>query len=76
MSVHALEEFEDTKGAIRIGTSKKDRQHNAQTTIYKTLRRKQKIEQHETPLKTGDELRCSGRFSSSYSTSDIRRALM
>ena len=41
------EEFEDTKGVIRIRKSKKDRQHNAkrkrtkgQTTIYKTLRRK------------------------------------
>ena len=38
------EEFEDTKGAIRIRKSKKDRQQNGQmnndkgqTTIYKTL---------------------------------------
>jgi len=36
------EEFDDTKGAIRIRISKKNRQHNAkekhkrQTTIYKT----------------------------------------
>ena len=36
------EEFEDTKGVIRIPISKKDRQHNGkkttkgQTTIYKT----------------------------------------
>ena len=38
------EEFEDTKGVIRIRKSKKDRQHydkkkkstNGQTTIYKT----------------------------------------
>ena len=43
------EEFEDTKGVIRIQTSKKDRQHNGQmkstkgkTTIYKTLRIKLK----------------------------------
>ena len=38
------EEFEDTKGVVRIHNSKKDRQHNGgkrkstkgQTTIYKT----------------------------------------
>jgi len=30
MSVLVLEEFEDNKGTIRIGTSKKDRQHNGQ----------------------------------------------
>jgi hypothetical protein len=35
------EEFEDTKGAIRIRLSKKNKQHNGQkekgqTTIYKT----------------------------------------
>jgi hypothetical protein len=43
------EEFEDTKGVIRIRKSKKDKQHNdkkkrtkGQTTIYKTLHRKPK----------------------------------
>jgi hypothetical protein len=46
--------FEDTKGVIRSCKSKKDRQHNGQkkkdkrkSTIYKTLYRKLKIEQHE-----------------------------
>jgi hypothetical protein len=29
------EEFEDTKGAIRIRISKKDRQHNGQKKKYK-----------------------------------------
>ena len=29
------EEFEDTKGVIRIQTSKKDRQHNGQKKKYK-----------------------------------------
>ena len=29
------EEFEDTKGAIRIRTSKKNRQHNDQKKKYK-----------------------------------------
>jgi len=45
------EEFEDTKGVIRIRKSKQDRQHNGkkkrtkgQTTIYKTLHIKLKIE--------------------------------
>jgi hypothetical protein len=49
------EEFEDTKGVIRIRKSEKDRQNNdqkkrtkEQATIYKTLHRKPKIEQHET----------------------------
>ena len=48
-----IEEFEDAKGVIRIRRWK-DRQHNGQkkndkvqTTIYKTLCRKPKIEQHE-----------------------------
>jgi hypothetical protein len=47
-------EFDDTKGVIRIRTSKKDRQYNGQkkrtkgqTTIYKTLHRKLKKEKHE-----------------------------
>jgi hypothetical protein len=46
--------FEDTKGESRIRKSKKDRQHNGQkkidkgqTTIYKTLHRKLKTEQHK-----------------------------
>jgi hypothetical protein len=30
-----MEEFEDTKGAIRIGISKKNRQHNGQKKKYK-----------------------------------------
>jgi len=45
------EKFEDTKGVFRSRNSK-DRQHNGkkkkgQTTIYKTLHSKLKIEQHE-----------------------------
>ena len=43
------DEFDYTKGAISIRISKKDRQHNGQkkkgqTTIYKTLHIKLKIE--------------------------------
>ena len=53
LNVSTYKEFADTKGIIRIRKSKKDRQHNGQrnkqrsTTIYKTLHRKPKIEQHE-----------------------------
>ena len=48
------EEFEDTKGAIRIRISKKNRQHNGQKKKHKrtnnnlqNIHIKQKIEQHE-----------------------------
>jgi hypothetical protein len=47
------------------------------TTIYKTLHRKLKIEQSNTnPTKTGAELRCSRRVSSSCSTSGTRRVTL
>ena len=71
------EEFEDTKGLIRIPKSKKNRQHSGQKKKDKqrstkhTHKTKDRITQ--TPLKAGGELRCSGRVSSSCSTSDIRR---
>ena len=62
------EEFEDTKGLIRIRKSKKNRQHNGQrkmtngqTTIYKTLHIKTKDRVTRTSLKTGGELMCPGR---------------
>ena len=73
------EEFEDTKGAIRIRISKKNRQHNGQKKKDKD---KQGSTKHaytskdrvtRTPLKTGGELRCSGRVDSSCSTRDTRR---
>ena len=62
---------------IRIRISKKNRQHNGQkkkykrgqTTIYKnTYKTKDRVTW--TPLKTGGELRCSGRVGSSCPTSD------
>ena len=43
-----------------------------QTTIYKTYN-KTKDRVTQTPLKTGGELRCSGRISSSCPTSGTRR---
>ena len=44
-----------------------------QTTIYKTLRNKTKDGVTRTPLKPGDELRCSGRAGSSCSASGTCR---
>jgi hypothetical protein len=65
---------------IRICKSKKNRQHNAQkkstkgqTTIYKIYAYETKDRVTRTPLKTGGELMCSGRVSSSCSTSGTRR---
>jgi hypothetical protein len=69
------EEFEDTKGVIRIRISKKNRQHNGQKKKYKltkndlqkhTYKTKDRVTQ--TPLQTRGELRFSGRVSSSCST--------
>ena len=73
------EEFEDTKGAIRISISnEKNRQHkkekvqkNKQRSTKHTYKTKDRVTR--TPLKTGGELRCSRRVSSSCSTSDTRR---
>jgi hypothetical protein len=77
------EEFEDTKGAIGIRISKKNRQHNGQKKKYKrtnnnlqNITYKTKDRVTRTTLKTEDELRCSGRVSSSCSTSDTRRDVM
>jgi hypothetical protein len=61
------EEFEDTKGVIKIRKLKKNRQHN-----YPKKKDKQRSTKHthktkdrvtRTPLKIGSELRCSGRVS-------------
>ena len=70
------EEFEDTKGAIRIRISKKNRQQDVQKE--KVQKDKQRSTKHtyqakhrviQSPLKAGSELRCSGRVCSSCSTS-------
>jgi len=54
------EEFEDIKGVIRSRKSMKNKHYNSQrkgtkwqTTIYNTVHRKLKIEQHEPHLKLG-----------------------
>ena len=55
------EEFEDTKGVIRIRISKKNRQHNGQKKMYKRTNNhlqnmhKTKDRVSRTPLKTGGE---------------------
>jgi hypothetical protein len=71
-NINYLEEFEDTKGAIRIRISKKNRQHNDKKHKRRNNDR-QNIHIKRTPLKIGGELRCSGRVSSSCSTSGTRR---
>ena len=61
----SLEEFEDTKGVIRIRKSKKDRKNNGRTKKEKhwstehTHKTKDCVTR--TPVKPGVELRCSGR---------------
>ena len=66
------EEFEDTKGAITIRISKNNKQNNAQKKKDKqrstkhTYKTKDRVTR--TPLKTGGELRCSGRVGSSCCT--------
>ena len=58
------EKFEDTKWVIRSCRSKNDRKHDKQkkdertNMIYKTQKTKDRLTR--TPLKTGDELMCSG----------------
>ena len=72
----SLEEFEDIKGVIRIRKSK-DRQHNSQKKKDKQQSTKHTHKTKDwvtrTPLKTGGELKCSGRISSYCSTSGIHR---
>jgi hypothetical protein len=77
------EEFEDTKGVIRIRILKKNKQRNGQKKkIQKDKQRsaKQTYQAKDriirTPLKTGSELRCSGRVSSSCSTCGTRRVYL
>jgi len=76
------EGFEDSKGIIRICKSKKDldntmakgKRTKRQTTVYKTLHRKDRS--IRTPLKPGNELRCSRRISSSCLASGTRRVTL
>jgi len=76
-------EFENTKGVIRIHKSKKIRQHNGQMKNEKRRNndlqnntQKTKDRVTRTPLKTGGELRCSGREGSSCSTRGSRHVTL
>ena len=79
MSDHSYDEFEDTKGVIRIRILKNRQQHGQKKKIQKDKQQsikhthKTKDRETRTPLKTGGKLRCSGKVGSSCSTSGIRR---
>ena len=67
--------FEDTKGQSEAGNqgmTNKRKRTKIQTMILRTPHRKLKIEQH----KTGSELRCSGRVSSSCSNCGTPRVTL
>ena len=66
------EEIKDTKVVIRIRKSKKDRQHNGHNKKDKNYLQKTKDRTTRTPLQPEGEQRCSGKVSSSCSTSDTR----
>ena len=72
---HKLKSVWRCQGVIRIRISEKNRKHNGQMKKYKrtngdlqkhTHRTKDRVTQ--TPLKTGDELRCFGREGSKGTT--------
>jgi len=52
----------DTKGVIIIRKSKKNRQHNAQKKKVQKDKQRSTKHTHKTALKTGDELKWSGRW--------------
>ena len=77
-----LEEFEDTEEVIRICKSK-DRQNNGRKKKFKrtnndlqNITHTTKDRETRTPQKTGIELRCSGRVSSSCSTNGTHRVTL
>ena len=78
-----LEEFEDTKGVIRIRKSKRHKQHNGQTKMnnrthldQQKTAQKTKKRATRTSLKTLGGLRFSGSVNSSCSTSGTRRVTL
>ena len=73
------EEFGDSKVVIRIRKAKTNRQHKGQKKKDKIINNdlqkytlKTKDQVARTPLKTGGDVRCSGRVNSSCSTSGTR----
>ena len=59
-----------SKGVIRFRKSKNDKGTNSDV---QNITQKTKDRTTRTPLKTGGEFRCSGKVSSPFSNSDIRR---
>ena len=74
-----LEEFDDTAGVIRICKSTHREINGPKKKVSKdnndlqTITHKAKDRVTRTPLKTGGDLRCSGRVNSSCSTSGTHR---
>jgi hypothetical protein len=75
----AKEEFDDTKGVIRIVNRRStentvaNRKRTKEKKQYTKHSHKTKDRVTRSPLKTGEELRCYGRVSSSCSTIGTRR---
>jgi len=67
------EEFEDIKGGQTTQWPNEKGQKDKQRSTKHTHKTKDRVTR--TPLKTVDELRCSGRVGNSCSTSDIRRLI-
>ena len=74
--------FENTKGVIR-SRKLKDKEHNCQKKKGKSknsdeqsITQKTEDRAIRTPLKTENELGCSGRINSSCSTCDTRRVTL
>jgi hypothetical protein len=76
-------EHNDTKGVIRCHKSKKKRQYSRQKRNDNRINngrqntpQKTKDRATRTSLKTGEELRCSGRVGISFSTNGIHRVTL
>jgi hypothetical protein len=71
------EDFEDTKGVIRNRKSKDEQKNRKKTNNdLQNITHKTKDRVTRTKLKTVNELRCSGRVSSSCSTSGTHRVTL
>jgi hypothetical protein len=72
------EEFEDTKGVIRIRKSKKNRKYNGQKDKQQSTAHTHKTKDRvtRTPLNTEGELRYSGNVGSSCTTSGTSRGFL
>ena len=69
--IQTVEDFEDTKGVIRIQKSTNDRQQDKQRSTKHYTKTKDGVTR--TPLKAGGEVRCCGGVRNSCSTSGTCR---